>query len=515
MSTTRPSLRDALNEPRFQQRALLAVAALVMLSRLGAGHLANFDDCYYAEKARQMLLTGDWLTPRFSGMTRLDNPPLFLWLIAASFKLFGQSDWAAIFPSALSGVLCVGAVHTLARRLGAEAFEAFAAAVVLLTTSYFLKYSGHAMFDVFLTLLFVLSMLVYRGAWEGRRRREWALLGVLAGLGVLTKSVLGVFPLVVIALHLVWCGRAAWLFTRLPLAALAMLATIAPWYGAQLAVNGELFVREHISWLLWQRGFVIGRETQTAASRAAYFTEIAQVYWPWLPCALAGMWFAGREAFAKYVPHTAPKAPEAPAPAHAQWSSHATARLLLLWPLVVIGIMSLGNEKKLWYVMSAFPALALLAARAIASWMPGGEGARERTVHVTFALLAIAGAVLALTPIGLPKERRPDLQVVAHAARTMVPADSTVMMPDGLYYSAAHQFVYYSRHKLGWPLADSARVRASLDGGAWALFTTSQRERFLGADSLAYPAVVSSGKWSLVHAAPRPEVRLEPTTAFE
>lgn len=503
MSATRPFLRDALNEPRFQQRALLAVAALVMLSRLGAGHLANFDDCYYAEKARQMLLTGDWLTPRFSGMTRLDNPPLFLWLIAACFRLFGQSDWAAILPSALSGVLCVGAVHALARRLGAATFEAFSASVVLLTTSYFLKYSGHAMFDVFLTLLFVLSMLVYRGAWESRRVQDWALLGVLAGLGVLTKSVLGVFPLVAIALHLVWCGHTVWLFTRLPIAALMLLATIAPWYGAQLAVNGELFVREHISWLLWQRGFVIGRETQTMASRVAYLTEIAKVYWPWLPCALAGAWLAGREAFAKDA-----------ANASKSWSSRTTARLLLLWPLVVIGIMSLGNEKKLWYVMSAFPALALLSARAIASWMRS-ESARERTVRVTFTLVAIAGAVLALTPIGLPRERRPDLQVIAHAARTLVPADSTVMMPDGLYYSAAHQFVYYSRHRLGWPLADSARVREALDHGAWALFTTSQRERFLGADSLAYPAVVSSGKWSLVHAGARPEVKLEPTTAFE
>lgn len=503
MSAPRPSLRDALNEPRFQQRALLAVAALVMLSRLGVNHLANFDDCYYAEKARQMVLTGDWLTPRFSGMTRLDNPPLFLWLIAACFKLFGQSDWAAIFPSALSGVLCVGAVHTLARRLGARTFEAFSASVVLLTTSYFLKYSGHAMFDVFLTLLFVLSMLVYRGAWESQRTRDWALLGLLAGLGVLTKSVLGVFPLVVIALHLMWCGRATWLFTRLTVSALAMLATIAPWYGAQLAVHGRLFVEEHISWLLWQRGFVIGRETQTIASRAAYLTEIAQVYWPWLPCALAGAWLAGREAFAKHA-----------ANAPTSWSSRTTARLLLLWPLVVIGIMSLGNEKKLWYVMSAFPALALLSARAIASWLRS-DAARERTVRVTFALLAIAGAVLAFTPIGLPKARRPDLQVIAHATRTLVPADSTVMMPDGLYYSAAHQFVYYSRHKLGWPLADSARVREALDGGAWALFTTSQRERFIAADSLAYPAVVSSGKWSLVHAGARPEVKLEATTAFE
>lgn len=507
MQAPRATLAAALITPRFQQRALFAVAAFILLARLGAGHLANFDDCYYAEKASQMVATGDWVTPRFSGMIRLDNPPLFLWLIAACFKLFGQSDWAAILPSALSGVFCVGLLHTLARRLGSGTFEAFAASVVLLTTSYFLKYSGHAMFDVFLTLLFVLSMLVYRSAWERGRLRDWALLGLLAGLGVLTKSVLGVFPLVVVGAHLLWCGRARTaLGGALWLSVLVMLLTIAPWYGAQLALQPELFVREHISWLLWQRGFVIGREAQTAASRLEYLTQIAQVYWPWLPCAGFGFWLAGRGAFGRTATTGGPEG--------RTWDDKTTSRLLLLWPLVVIGIMSLGNEKKLWYVMSAFPALALLSARAIATWMRG-EAARDKTVRVTFALLAVAGAVLSLTPIGLPRERRPDLQVVAHAARTLVPAADEIMMPDGLYYSAAHQFVYYSRHRLGWPLADSVRVREALDAGRWALFTTSQRARFIAADSLAYPAVVTSGKWSLVHAAPRPEVVLQPSTAFE
>lgn len=101
--------------------------------------------------------------------------------------------------------------------------------MVLLTAGYFLKYSGHAMFDVFLTLLFVLSMLVYRGAWESSHLRDWALLGLLAGLGVLTKSVLGVFPLVVVCAHLLWCGRARTALAGvLWLSVLVMLLTNGP-----------------------------------------------------------------------------------------------------------------------------------------------------------------------------------------------------------------------------------------------------------------------------------------------
>jgi 4-amino-4-deoxy-L-arabinose transferase-like glycosyltransferase len=114
-------LRVFLLDPRAQGALLVACAALILFARAGAGPLPNYDDAYYAEKAKQMLRTGDWLTPRFAGIERLDNPPLFLWLIAAAFAVMGVTSYAAVFWSALSGVACVGLTHMLATRLGREA----------------------------------------------------------------------------------------------------------------------------------------------------------------------------------------------------------------------------------------------------------------------------------------------------------------------------------------------------------------------------------------------------------
>src|SRR5438093_13462092 len=79
----RPSLGEVLLEPRVQRWAIAAVAALIVFGGMGGAHLANYDDCYYAEKAVEMLRGGDWVTPHFAGQVRLDNPPLFLWIIAA------------------------------------------------------------------------------------------------------------------------------------------------------------------------------------------------------------------------------------------------------------------------------------------------------------------------------------------------------------------------------------------------------------------------------------------------
>jgi 4-amino-4-deoxy-L-arabinose transferase-like glycosyltransferase len=496
-------LRALLLDPRAHAGLLLACAALVIFARAGAGPLANFDDAYYAEKARQMLRTGDWLTPRFGGVERLDNPPLFLWLMASSFAVLGVTSFAAMLWSALAGVACVVLTHRLALRLGRPPFEAWSAGVVLLGTGYFLKYANHAMFDVFLTFLFLCVLLAYRRAWDGSAA-AWAVVGVFTGLGVLTKSVLGVFPLVVVALHALWCGH-AWraLRTGAWLAPLAAALVVLPWYGYQLATHHDAFVREHIQWLLVQRALGTAPGT-AAASPWGYLRELATTYWPWLPFAVAGAGLAARTAFLR----------PAPAPDTVSFPDAVAARLLLLWPLVVIGVMSLAPEKKLWYIMSAFPALALLSAHALAAWVKD-EAARARVTLGGFALIATAGAVLALTPFGSPAPRRPDLQTIAHAARTLVPEQGRIVLAGSDYFSVAHQFIFYSDRVLVAGSDDAAQFRASLDAGDWVLAPRDAYTRLAAADSLRYPAALSSGRWVLVHAAPAPQVTLAPTNPFQ
>src|SRR5262245_21933510 len=122
-------LRGLLLDPHAQGALLVAGAALVILSRAGIGPLPNYDDAYYAEKAKQMRRTGDWLTPHFAGIARLDNPPFALWLMAASFAVLGVTSFAAVVWSALAGVACVWLTYRLALALGREPFEAWAAGI--------------------------------------------------------------------------------------------------------------------------------------------------------------------------------------------------------------------------------------------------------------------------------------------------------------------------------------------------------------------------------------------------
>lgn len=480
--------------------SLALIALFIVFAHLGEGHLANFDDCYYAEKAKEMVRSDDWATPQYDGQVSLDNPPLFLWLMAGSFLLLGVRDYAAILPSAIAGVLSVVLLHRLALRLRLGAFAAGAAAVVLLTTQYFLKYSRHAMFDVFLTLLFLLAIAAYLRAREGRAG-FYLLLGVLTGLGVLTKNVLGLFPLVVAGLHLLWSGRTReW--RRFLLAPLAAAATVAPWYLLQLGAHRAQFLEEHFRWLLLERGLAASSGEPGWTNYLGYFRDLATYYWPWLPVAAWGIVIAIRRALRRDA-------------GEAAWSDSDTAKLLLLWLVVVIGVMSVGREKKLWYIMTAFPALALCAAMALDSWIRGGSARRRAGVGAAAALAALA-LWLNFGPMRHVATRRPDLYQMARVVAANAPPGARVVNYDNGYWSIQNLFLFYSDHGLTKPTSNLDSVRTAMDGGAFALVASRRSAEVAGgdADRRRYHVVARSGAWSLMRAGPGEPVDLPMTDPY-
>jgi 4-amino-4-deoxy-L-arabinose transferase-like glycosyltransferase len=480
---------------------LFLLAAGLMLAQIGSTHLSNYDDCFYAQRAKEMLQNGDWVTPHWAGEPQVDNPPLFLWIVALSFALFGIHGYAAVLPSALSGAACVALLYRLGRRLGLESFTAWTSSFVLLTTGYFLKFSGHAMLDVFLALLFLLALYFYTRA-EAGDRRFYLLVGLAVGLSILTKSVIGLLPGAVIVLHLAWTRRVRVLGNPWFLAGAALALGVGLWWFAyEWWARPEAFVSKW-SWMLWDRSFVIGNERMPWWKYFDYFLGLGREYWPWLPIAAVGaVWVAKRAGSSSEAVESRPPL------------TRETARLLILWFFVVVGALSLANEKKLWYVMTVFPCLAVFSALAISNWIRA-EVARRRVIRAGYALLFVAVLWVNLGPTHVGIERRPDLQRMALAARTLVPPGQPVLSYDISYYSVTPQFLFYSDHKLTQPLPDPGAVRRGLDEGAWALLKRESYAEIAGADSLRYPVVVASGRWVLVCKGPRPAVRLEPRDAY-
>src|SRR3954469_17116106 len=109
--TIEPTPQSKTAEARFAMREQLLVLAFAAAIFLGCffspPHLQDDVDAVQATIARNMIATGDWVTPHLNGVPYLEKPPLKYWAIATSFLIFGQHDWAARLPLMLSVIaLC-------------------------------------------------------------------------------------------------------------------------------------------------------------------------------------------------------------------------------------------------------------------------------------------------------------------------------------------------------------------------------------------------------------------------
>ncbi|MDP8259085.1 MAG: glycosyltransferase family 39 protein, partial [Candidatus Aadella gelida] len=83
---------------------LLAVTAFVFIFRLGSGSLSSWDEAFYAEVSREITGSGNWIDLTWTGVPWSDKPPLYMWMTACFYKIFGINEFSARFFSAIAGI---------------------------------------------------------------------------------------------------------------------------------------------------------------------------------------------------------------------------------------------------------------------------------------------------------------------------------------------------------------------------------------------------------------------------
>jgi 4-amino-4-deoxy-L-arabinose transferase-like glycosyltransferase len=210
----------ALSTPSFMDRTVLRpdrgnwpvylvvilVAATVYLAcAISPPSLQDDVDAVQAQIARNMITSGDWVTPRLDGVVYLEKPPLIYWLIASSFKIFGVHDWAARIPIALAAI----ALCWLTAAFGIWAFgkrAGFYAGLCMATCIGLWIFTRVLIPDVILTLTIALAMWSFLKVLDEQELhpRCWAYtLAASLGVGLLLKSLIGVvFPVAAGILYL-------------------------------------------------------------------------------------------------------------------------------------------------------------------------------------------------------------------------------------------------------------------------------------------------------------------------
>jgi 4-amino-4-deoxy-L-arabinose transferase-like glycosyltransferase len=307
-------------------------------------------------------------------------------LAALSYKVFGISEFAAKFPSALMGVLTVILTFMFASYLF-DKWTGFFAAFVLAATTTFAKYARHAMLDVTLTFFVVLALFSLVLAVQGRRQYllVWA---ISVSVSVLIKSVLGFFPLLIGVVFLFVTGNARMLVSwQFLLSGLIIVVIGGGWYAHQILTHGQQFIDVHFKWLILQRGFE--DEPQAWYQHLSYFKDLLTYYWPWLPFSLYGLVLLARKA----------------------WRRNPYAILVIVWIALYVGVMSIMQSRRVWYVMPVFPALALASGLALDALIPDRK--RIAAAKTVFAVLILGFLVLTMTPIKADMERQTDVRLIA------------------------------------------------------------------------------------------------------
>jgi 4-amino-4-deoxy-L-arabinose transferase-like glycosyltransferase len=327
---------------------MLAVFAVVWFGTLDYRKLINPDEGRYAEIPREMVATGDWLTPRLNTIKYFEKPALQYWTTATAFTLFGEHEWTARLWSALCGFFGVLVTGWATRRLWGNAAALYAMCV--LGGSLLWQLIGHVNtldmgVSAFLSAAIFCFIVAQRDQAAPRETRNFMWLGWLAlALAILSKGLIGlVLPAATLCAYSLW-QRDFLIWRKLHLVSglALLLAVTAPWFIAVSLANPEFahffFIHEHLDRFLTKEH---GRY---------------QPIWYFLPILLIGMlpWLT---ALVSMLPDTLRRDPVA---------RFQPRRFLLLWCLVVFGFFSVSSSKLASYILPLFPALAALVGLHLA-----------------------------------------------------------------------------------------------------------------------------------------------------
>ena len=176
-------------------RFLLFIGSVLLyLPLLGGMHLFDWDEINFAESAREMLVSGDWLTVQIDFKPFWEKPPLFIWMQALSMKLFGINEFAARFPNALAGIITIQLLFSLGKTWKNEQFGFWWALLHGLSFLPFLYFKS-GIIDPWFNL-FIFSGLIYffkfYYAVESKAKTFDIFISAFSiGLSVLTKGPVG------------------------------------------------------------------------------------------------------------------------------------------------------------------------------------------------------------------------------------------------------------------------------------------------------------------------------------
>lgn len=349
--------------------ALSVVCLIVAFAGLGSYSTFGTHEVIGVVPAREMLQSGDWVVPRYGDIPRTRKPPLLYWLVASSSWLFGEiSEFSSRFHSALAFIGMTALVGVWAGRwYGREA--AFGAALIQISSYWAVHYGRHVEIDMVMCLLTTAAMFLIATQPENEplARSRWRWLGILTlvGLTWLAKFHYGT-AMIFAPVFVLWAIERRW--RKLghlihPLGVLIVVACAVIW--------PYLLIRQYPEALTRIEFETVGRATGRISRD------------PW--------WYYGPKLLLLSLPWTGHFVWGAVSSWRRAWQQgDARERLLWMWLLVDVLLISLSPNKHMNYLLAAMPAVTLIASQTVARGFAKIHRDTLRVPRVAPPLLGVA-----------------------------------------------------------------------------------------------------------------------------
>lgn len=368
------------NRERSKMRSIkngLTIILLILLSlplfMIGTqGNLGINDEACYALVAKEMVKSGDWLTPHRWGKPFYEKPPLLFWIIAIFFKVFGIGNVVSRLPGVLFGIGVIIFTYMLSREVCEEQDGNYPlySYFILLITPPMVVYVHGALMDI--PLLFFLLMGTYFLIKSERIPHLAIFFGVSLGLGIMMKGpmalvlIFGFIPYIIL--------KKKWqYFTNLYLylGLILMFIIILPWHIYEIVKNGESFIRDYFGFHIFKRmsSPVASTVVNTATGIFFYPVIILMNFLPWSVFLLQSLW---RDIKNMKISHR--------------------STLIISWTVTNLVILTLIRTRLDQYTIIFYPFLAL----SVGAYLPGLVEKAQDTAQTSLLIGSIIYLVLSI-----------------------------------------------------------------------------------------------------------------------
>ncbi len=314
------------------KKYLIAIIPVIFLYfyNLGLNSVWMPNEAFYAESSKNMLKTGNFLTPVYNGELRLNKPPMTYWLTALSFKIFGINEFSLRFFQALLGILTGFITFLFAKRLLNDENKAILSAVILNLSFIFIANSKYTSPEVPLTFFITLSLYLWFLYYESKKIYFFVFALISSAFAVLTKGPVGFFiPAGIIFFYLLFTDWKELLKLRYYLGTVFVFLLSGWWFVYQYFANRDEFLRVFIKENIKR---IYGLQKDPFYF---YFLDINVSFLPYSFLFFVALVFAFRKK---------------------------ELRFPLVWFLTIFIVFSIVKMKIPVYIMPAYPAMAIITS---------------------------------------------------------------------------------------------------------------------------------------------------------